>query len=76
MENKELKKITNDVVKIITNSKATFFCGDKKQARKLDKDFKKCAYLLGELQAEICTNVEMYFYEKLKTKKWKTKTEK
>ena len=61
MDKTELKKIAYEVVRIINESKATFFVNDKNVSidPKID-DF------LYELKAEISTNVEMYFYELLK----------
>ena len=55
MKDKELKKICEDLVKIIVDSKATFF-----GTGKIDTE-----ELLYELKAEICTNCEMYFVNKL-----------
>lgn len=53
---KDIKEIATDVVKIIQNSKATFFVGKGTQSRIPTEVW------LAELKAEITTNVEMYFY--------------
>ena len=52
---KEIEKIRDDVVKIIVDSKATFFVAEDKEPRISTDE------ALAELKAEICTNVEMYF---------------
>ena len=59
MKTKEIKKIKEDVVKIIQESKATFFV-NKNMHIEIPAD-----ELMYELRAEICTNVEMYFYRLL-----------
>lgn len=61
-ERRPIEKIRNDVVKIICNSKATFFVNEKNKNVEIPPD-----ELLYELKAEICTNVETYFYNLLKS---------
>jgi hypothetical protein len=62
----KIEKIRDDVVKVINDSKATFFCADEKQSDKLAKEMNKCQEFLYELKAEITTNVEMYFIKRSK----------
>jgi hypothetical protein len=65
MKKNGLEKLRDEIVKIITESKATFFCANKKESDKLAKEMDKCQDFLYELKAEICTNVEMYFIKLL-----------
>lgn len=58
-ERRPVEKIAKDVIKIITESKATFF-----GVKNIDSIPRED--LLYELKAEICTNVEMYFYKLIK----------
>ena len=57
---KNVKEIRDDVVKIIQESKATFFIGKDEKDVEIPPD-----EVLYELRAEICTNVERYFYNLL-----------
>ena len=50
--------MAKQVVKIIVYSKPTFFVNDKTTKISFDD-------LIFETRAEICTNVEMYFYKLL-----------
>ena len=59
MNKEEIKKIRDDVVKIITDSKATFFV-NKGQCPQIPTE-----EALYELKAETCTNVERYFIKLL-----------
>jgi hypothetical protein len=52
----EIEKIRDEVVKIISNSKATFFVNKGQKCINIPTD-----EALYELKAEIYTNVEMYF---------------
>lgn len=57
MTKDEIKKIRDDVVKIIDDSKATFFGNSEDSFNAIP-----VSEWLYELKASICTNVEMYFY--------------
>ena len=60
----ELKKeIAHDVIKIILDSKPAFFVSKKQKLPKLSKFAQEVLY---EQKAEICTNVETYFFNILK----------
>jgi hypothetical protein len=59
-ERRPIEKIRNDVVNIITTAKPVFFIKDSKTEIPADE-------LLYETRAEICTQVEMYFYKLLTT---------
>jgi hypothetical protein len=54
-----LEEVRDDIVKIIEDSKATFFV-KKGKISKIPTD-----EALYELKSEICTNVEKYFFSKL-----------
>ena len=56
-----VEKIRDDVVKIVQESKATFFVAKGKKPPKIPK-----AEAMEELKYEICNNVEMYFVDLLK----------
>lgn len=60
---RQRKEIRDNILKIIQDSKPTFFVNDKNKDIEIPTD-----ELLYEQKAEICTNVEMYFYQKLKKK--------
>jgi hypothetical protein len=53
-----IEEVRDDVVKIINDSKATFFVSNDE----IEIDIKEIPY---ELKAEITTNVEMYFFKLL-----------
>lgn len=61
MTTQEIRKIANDVSKIIEESKATFFVKNKKV--RISK-----GEALFELKGEISNNVGMYFFELLEKK--------
>ena len=56
----DIKKIRDDVVRIIVNSPPTFFVNERNKKLKVSE-----ADLIYETTAEICNNVEMYFYKLL-----------
>ena len=56
-----MEKIRDDVVKIVQESKATFFVAKGEKPPKIPT-----AELVDELRTEICNNVEMYFVDLLK----------
>ena len=60
MTKKETKKIAEDVIKIIQESKATFFVSEKTKDIQISK-----AEALYELKADIIDNVSIYFYKLL-----------
>lgn len=60
-ERRPTEKIMKDVIKIITTAKPVFFVKDKNVEIPADE-------LLYEMRAEICTQVETYFYKLLKSK--------
>jgi hypothetical protein len=60
MNKEELQQIAKDIVKIIVDSKATFFV---KKGKNVEVPTDEALY---ELKSSICNNVELYFYEKLK----------
>ena len=61
-ERRPIEEIAKDIVKIIVNSKATFFVNSPDQIPSKEESMR-------ELKEEICNNVETYFYELLKASK-------
>ena len=60
LKNKLLKKTLQDLIPIMMNSKATFFVPANKKVKIPHSE------QMYELKAEIVTNVERYFYDKIK----------
>lgn len=65
MTKKEIRKIANDVTRIMMKSKPVFFVKDEKQNKALDEIFTLADELLYEQKATMVTDVEMYFSELL-----------
>ena len=65
MKKEELKTIRDEVIKVMLNSKATFFVSSKESAEKFDKLAKEAEEILDEQKSEIITNVEMCFVKLL-----------
>ena len=59
MREEVVKQMRDDIVKIITNSKATFFVSEPNVEIPPEE-------VLYELRAEICTNIETYFLSRLR----------